>query len=224
MVTLTMGKTALQFLLSEANFHRSRENIIILSGQGVLAAGTVIGRGGSAAGAASSAAKAGGNTGNGTLTVDAATPVLGNAKAGIYKVRFIAAAANNGTFRVEDPDGDFIGEVVMAGGAGAFAEQIKFAIADGATDFIVGDGFDVTVTANATKWKAAAASAVDGSEIARGILAYPVDATSADVAVAAIVRDAEVKAGELAYHADSDTAAERLAIAQQLADVGIIVR
>ena len=55
-------------------------------------------------GQASSAAKSGGNTGNGTLTMDVTTPIRTGAKAGIYTVRFIAAASNNGTFRVEDPD------------------------------------------------------------------------------------------------------------------------
>ena len=58
-----------------------------------------------------------------------------------------------------------IGEVVMAGGAGAFDDDIKFAVADGGTDFIVGDGFDITVAAGSGKYKMALAAAVDGSAV-----------------------------------------------------------
>lgn len=93
---------------------------------------------------AASAAKAGGNTGTGTLTLDATTPVLPGAKPGVYTVRAIAAASNSGTFRVEDPDGNVIGDVAVGA---TFSDDVKFVIADGGTDFIVGDGFDITVTA-----------------------------------------------------------------------------
>ena len=44
-------------------------------------------------GAASVAAKSGGNTGTGTLTMDATTPILAFAIAGVYAVRCIEAAA-----------------------------------------------------------------------------------------------------------------------------------
>src|SRR4051812_16268990 len=76
-----------------------------------------------------------GNTGNGVMTLDGTTPVLANAKAGVYTVKCTAAASNSGTFRVFDPEGKVLGDVVVGG---TFADQIKFVIADGATDFIVG--------------------------------------------------------------------------------------
>jgi hypothetical protein len=38
------GRHAGEFILSEANFHRSRDNIVVASGSGVIAAGTVLGR------------------------------------------------------------------------------------------------------------------------------------------------------------------------------------
>lgn len=144
-----------------------------------LLRGTVMGK--ITLGAASSAVKAGGNTGTGTLTLDVATPILANAKAGIYMVRCIAAAANNGTFRVTDPDGVVLGDVVMAAGAGTFADRIKFALADGGVDFIVGDGFDVTIAAGSAKWIAAVKTAVDGSASIQGILVDNADASAADV-------------------------------------------
>ena len=52
------------------------------------------------------------------------------------------AGTNSATFRVTDPMGKVLGDVVYSGsGASAtFANRIKFAITDGSTDFVVGDG------------------------------------------------------------------------------------
>lgn len=153
------------------------KNITLLSGQNCVR-GALLGK--IVNGTATSAAKSGGNTGNGTLTVDATTPVKAGAKAGVYQVRFTVAATNNGTFTVADPDGFVIGTVVMAAGAGAFDNDIKFAVADGSTDFVVGDGFDVTVAAGSGKYVLSLAAANDGSQIPDAILADDCDATSAD--------------------------------------------
>lgn len=152
--------------------------IVIESGAGALPRGTVLGQ--KVVGEASSAAKAGGNTGTGTLTLDAVNPVRLGAKVGVYQVRCIAAASNNGTFRVFDPEGFDIGEIVMAGGAGAFDNDIKFALADSGTDFIVGDGFDVTVAAGSGKWVKSVATAIDGSQDPQAVLAADVEAAEAD--------------------------------------------
>lgn len=157
-------------------------SITLLTGQN-LTRGTVLGK--VSVGAAVSAAKAGGNTGNGTLTMDATTPVKNGAKVGVYTVRFTVAAANNGTFIVEDPDGNQIGAIVMAAGAGAFDDDLKFAIADGATDFVVGDGFDITVAAGSGKYIKSLAAAVDGSQVPDLILAEDTNATAADKATLA---------------------------------------
>ncbi|HEX3809601.1 MAG TPA: head decoration protein [Rhizomicrobium sp.] len=146
-----------------------------ITGAAAYARGTVMGR--ASAGAATSAAKSGGNTGTGTCTVDGTTPVLGNAQEGIYQARCITAATNSGTFRVTDPKGDHVGDVVVGT---AFTDQIKFVIADGGTDFAVGDGFDITVSLSAGKFKKAAKTATDGSQVPYAILVDDVDATSAD--------------------------------------------
>lgn len=87
-----------------------------------------------------------GNTGNGTIT--AAPAVAAGSKVGAYRLTAIAAAANAGTFNFEDPDGVLIDTVTVGvaytgGGIGPFT------IADGATDFVVGDQFTITVTSNA---------------------------------------------------------------------------
>lgn len=157
-------------------------SITLLSGQNLLR-GAVLGK--ITVGAAVSAAKSGGNTGNGTLTMDATTPVKNGAKVGVYTVRFVIAAANNGTFIVRDPDGNQIGTVVMAAGAGAFDDDLKFAIADGATDFAVGDGFDITVAAGSGKYVLSLAAATNGSQVPDLILAEDTDASAADKATVA---------------------------------------
>ncbi|KAF0145105.1 MAG: phage protein Gp19 [Nitrospirae bacterium] len=121
-----------------------------------------------------------GNTGNGVLTPDAATPILANAQAGVYKAACIAAAVNGGTFRVSDPKGNVLGDVAVGV---AFANQIKFVIADGAADFIVGDTFLITVAPGSLKYKLSAAAAVDGSQVPDSILVEATDATAADIDV-----------------------------------------
>ncbi len=88
-----------------------------------------------------SAARAG-NTGNGTITP---TPTIGvGAKAGVYTVVNFAVAANAGKFRVEDPDGIEVGVATV--GVAFSRGGLTFTIADGATDFVDGDAFDITVT------------------------------------------------------------------------------
>ena len=132
-------------LVSEAAGERSREAITV--GATAITACMVLG---ATLGAATAAVKAGGNTGNGTFTIDASTPTLAGAKPGVYRLRCIAAAANGGTFRLEDPDGIVLGDTVMAAGAATVSEHIRGALADGSSDFIVGDGFDITVPATFT--------------------------------------------------------------------------
>ncbi len=108
-----------------------------------------------------SAAKAG-NTGDGVLTL--ANPAFGaGVKAGVYQAVFIEPATNAGAFIVEDPDGIQVGE----GNVGvAFDGVVKFTIADGATDFVAGDGFDVTVTgADNVPFGFAAAAADSGDTV-----------------------------------------------------------
>lgn len=91
-----------------------------------------------------SAIKPGGNTGNGTLTMDATTNTLVGVQVGVYTVRLTTAAVNGGTFTVTDPAGTVLGTVVVGA---TFSNQIKFSTSDGAADFVVGDGFNITVNA-----------------------------------------------------------------------------
>lgn len=98
---------------------------------------------GSAAAAGTSAAFAG-NTGDGTIT---ASPATGSGcKVGIYKVICIEPTTNLGKFSVEDPDGITIGIATVGT---EFSTHLTFTIADGGTDFVAGDGFNITVAAAA---------------------------------------------------------------------------
>lgn len=186
MTIKTEGTHPGEFLLSEANGSRSRENIIIAAGSGKLSAGTLLAVI-TAANAASSAAKAG-NVGNGTLGT---VTVTSDAISGAYSLIITKDSANGGSFELLAPDGALVGE----GGVGVpfSAGGLSFTLADGATDFAVDDGFTITVSANLGEWVAYDDDgANDGRRAATGILYGPVDATVDDVRAVAVVRDAEV--------------------------------
>jgi hypothetical protein len=112
-----------------------------------------------------------GNTGNGTIgTLSAGA----NAKPGVYIATCIEPAANAGKFSVEDPDGVNVGTATVAV---AFAGPVNFTIADGATDFIAGDQFAITVAAGTGQYKRSVAAATDGSQRPLRILARDCDAS-----------------------------------------------
>jgi hypothetical protein len=202
------------FLISEANGNLSRDNGILVTGQNLLA-GAVLGKTVSAGTIAGAAAA--GNTGNGTIT---GLTVGGGAKVGVYKAQCTEPGANVGTFEVEDPDGTIIGKAVVAVG---FTGAINFTINDGATDFISGDTFEITVSQLTAKYKVLAPAGTDGSQIAAGILLSDTDASAADKAIAVAARQCEVNANELGYPGGITATQKDLAIAQ-LAALGILVR
>jgi hypothetical protein len=147
--------------------------VTILSGEGALVRGTVLGK--ILKGAIAIAATAG-NTGNGAA---GAIALGAKAKVGAYTLKCITAATNGGTFAVFDPEGYRLDDlkVAVAYDNGHFGVTI----ADGSADFIVGDSFTVTLAAGSGKYKAYDNTAVDGTGVAAAILGRAVDATSADV-------------------------------------------
>lgn len=202
------------FLISEANGNRSRDNGILITGQN-LGAGTVLGRK-ATAGTITGAAGAG-NTGNGTIT---GLTVGGGAKAGVYRAICIEPAANAGVFEVEDPDGVMLSRATVAVG---FTGAINFTINDGATDFISGDIFEITVSSLTLKYSQLAPAATDGTQVASGVLLADVNATAADQACAVITRSAEVNGTELVYPGGITAPQKDIAIAQ-LQAAGVMVR
>lgn len=205
------GRHTAEFLKSEAKGYRSRGNIQVAAGSGVLMPGTVLGL--IAAGAAAAAVN-GGNVGNGTIS---AVTTGAAVEPGAYAVEFTTATA----FRVVDPDGD---EVGLGKVGTAFTGPIGFTITAGATAFAAGDGFTVTVAPGSNLYVPVNEGAVDGSAVAAAILYHRVDATLITVDAAAIQRDAEVYGSRLVYDPSVASPAQLAAIAAQLAAVGILLR
>jgi hypothetical protein len=93
----------------------------------------------------------------------------------------------NGVFKLEDPNSNIIdGNITTTGGAGGVTNYssrevgLSFTITDGATDFIVGDKFELVVTA-VGKWGALDVSAINGLQFPAGVY------LGAEVTAAAIV-------------------------------------
>lgn len=170
---------------------------------GLLAAGAVLGI---VAGTPTSAAAAG-NTGNGTIGT---LSVGAGAKSGTWRIICIEPAANAGTFAVEDPDGIVVGRANVAS---AFVGPIGFTIADGATDFVAGDSFTVTVPTS-TNVRLAVAAATDGSALAAVVLAHDADASAGPVEVIAYTR-ADVLEDALSFGAGHTAASVREALRQR---------
>lgn len=215
MATVTEGNNLGDLLMTEVKEGWTRQKRTI-TGAASLLLGTVLAA--LTVGAASSAAKTGGNTGNGTLTLDATAPKLAGVTPGVYAVRCITAAANGGTFRVEAPNGVVLGDVAVGD---TFADQVKFVIADGAADFIVGDGFDITVAAGSGKYQAIDFAGTGGAEKAVAVLAEDVDASLADQPGIVIARGAVVNSSALVWPAGATTDQKNAALAQ-LEALGIV--
>lgn len=194
MTELTEEQHAGEFVVTEANGSLSRESATVLSGQN-LKAGHVLGK--VAVGTATGAAVSG-NTGNGAIS---AVSAGATAKAGVYTANLIEPAANGGTFSVEDPDGVNVGTAVVGT---PFAGPVNFTIADGATDFVAGDRFAITVAAGSGKYKEYNPANTDGSQTAVAILYASVDATGGDTEGVVIARHAEVNAEELIWFSGAD--------------------
>lgn len=210
------------FLVSEARGKRSRE-IGKITVQNVLS-GTVLGRrytGGTPAAAAVAFA---GNTGNGAM---GAITVSGSAIPGVYKLIVIEPGTNLGVFQVEDPNGRFVGRGTV--GSAFSGGGLAFTLADGATDFVSGDGFNITVSGGSFKYLAFDPTATTGEQTPVAILyganvGDSVDATAADKDATIIIRQAEVNTNELVWGANVSTQAQKDDALAVLALAGIVAR
>ncbi len=215
----TESKRLGDWLKWEEENQYSRDVVTVLAGSGAvraLTSGMVLGR--LTKGTATATAVAG-NTGNGTITTN---PTVGQAaKPGIYQVACIEPAANSGKFSVEDPDGILIGIATVGV---QFATHLTFTIADGATDFVAGDAFTITVAAGSSKVKQIDFAATDGSDISCGILTDDTTAPDGtDRSAVAVVRNAIVSDNGITWPAGATTNQKNAAIAQ-LKSLGILVR
>lgn len=208
-----------EHVIAEANGTMSREQVMLLRG-GFIESGTVMGRilrGGVSVVAAAHA----GNVGNGTFA--AAPTADAGAPAGRYQLRIEAAAANGGLIGVYDPDGVRLGDV----GVGvAYDGPINFTLNDGAVDFVVGDGFDVTVGyAAANLWTPLDPAGVDGRERAAGIMFHKRrELLGADTRRGVVhLRDCDVNGKKIIWPAGM-TEAARKTQEGYLAEAGVLVR
>lgn len=213
--TYTEDNRTSDWLKWEEDSRHSRDAATILSGQN-LKSGAVMGR--SLVGAAAAATAFAANTGNGVM---GAIVVSGTAKQGTYKLIVVEPNTNAGTFEVEDPEGKIVGRGNVA--AAYSAGGLAFTLADGATDFVSGDGFDIKVTGGVYKWKEYDPSLTDGAERAAGILINAVNATAADTPGAAITRQAIIGDSMLTWKGGT-TAQQKADALIQLVALGIIAR
>jgi hypothetical protein len=221
---LTEALHAGAFIVSEEDNFHCRDTVTIPISMTIVA-GQVLGRIGVPSTETSAVAADAGNTGNGVFTLDVTAPVGASGQDGVYRVVCIAVAANSGTFAVFDPQGVEIGRVAVGA---TFNNQIKFVVADGATDFAVGDAFSVTVGREGgtdETYPALNMSGTDGSQIVGGVAVYPVttDGTNTQK-IAAIVRGpAQLRAADLTWPGGI-TAAQKAEAIEQLRSKGIILR
>lgn len=217
----TMFVTIGEVVKWEQQHYYCREVVTVLAGRS-LVIGSVLGaRTVDPTAANVTAAAVGGNTGNGTITKDATTPVLADAWPGVYSIQCVAGATNGGTFAVYRPNGTFVG---LAKVGVAFAKEIKFVVADGATDFVPGDAFTLTVPAGDGKVVLAPyAAQADGTHRVFGVLLDRVDATSEDKKAVALARGMSiVAAGLLTYEAGYDDANKKAVANAALKALGIL--
>jgi hypothetical protein len=200
--------------------------VTVYQGAATLAIGAVLGKFiASPTGTASAAA---GNTGNGAMGAVTVTSNK-NLQLGTYKVTIVKAAANAGDFVVTDPAGDVagFGTVAVAYSQGGIA----FTLADGATDFVVGDSFNIVV-AGTEKYKLVEATATDGTEVASVVVVGNATGNAVSTAVTANTDTSflvlyrgpcAVADTALSYGTSVNTDDEKTALYNQLRAVGIDV-
>lgn len=221
MVVFTEGRHAAEFLLSEDNGNRSRENAMIANSVDVIAGAVLIRTATTNAPAVGTPVFAG--TGNGAMTL--ASPAYGvGARQGTYRVQLIDEAANLGDFEVIRPDGTIDGIATVGV---AYVGQIKFTIADGATDFTSPAVFAVPVTIAGSTFAGTFTPLLAGVTVNEAdtvaLALYPKTAAETDRGMAVIARAATVNGNCLGWPA-SQAASDKDAAVNALTRAGIIVR
>jgi hypothetical protein len=172
---------------------------------------------------AATAAAAAANTGNGTMGT---ITVYDYARKGTYMLRVVATASNAGVFIVTDPDGNYVGTGNVA--AAFNGGGITFTLADGSTDFAVGDAFAIAVTGT-EKYKTVEESTINGSLVVfigdnLGNAQSTAIAATTDTKVVVIAKGpALVADAALTYGSTITTATEKQAVYDALEGKGINV-
>jgi len=188
----------------------SRDEVTLTAGN--LALGAVVGRKAPAV-----TVTPGTNTGNGVM----GTVTLGPAALpGNYVLTCKTKVTNAGVFSVVDPRGLPLPDLTVA--VAYAGDHINCTLADGSTDFEVGDKFTIAVSV-ASEIGEFNPAASDGLQFAAGVLVEAVDASAAAKQTVIIARDAIVSRPALVWKTGATAPQKALAIAQ-LKTLGILVR
>jgi hypothetical protein len=189
----------------------SRDEVVL--GAGNLVTGAILGRKSPAVTVTAGA----GNTGNGVM----GTVTLGPAALpGNYVLTCKTKQANAGVFTVADPRGLPLPDLTVA--VAYTGDHINMTLADGATDFEVGDAFTISV-ATSSEVGEFNPSASDGLQFAAGVLAFDTDATGGATAAVVIARQAIVQRNALVWKSGVTAPQKAVALAQ-LNTLGILAR
>lgn len=216
---LTEGRHPGEAIMSEAEFNRSRSNVVVAAEQ-TIEANSLLAKKAVAAGIVVTQTFTG--TGNGVLTL-ANPAVSSKVKDGVYTVSCVTAAADGGSFRVEDPNGKHIGNAAVGV---AFDKEIKFTIADGSTDFTVGAVFLLTVAADDIDYQHVAydPDGTDGSEIPVAYSIYAVATGAGETKKTAVIDSSAVLNGNCIAWPTGISSAKRADAEQALLALHIKVR
>lgn len=202
MATALYSKPKLvDFILSEANGQRSRENIVVAQDGDEVVSGTVLARVAAGTATFTMSADATGNPTSGTVVVG------GAAQGGNYVVEFTAPTK----FTVEAPDGSTVGTGTV--GTPFNKGGLTFTLAAGANAAVAGDTAAISVTVAGATYVPYEAG-VTGS--AAGVLYNHLPAATGNTKAVGFVRDCEVKATAL-------TGSTPAAVTS-MAGLGIVVR
>ncbi len=199
-----------------------RDELLTFAGADTFVAGTILAR----LGALSvSAGTVQGGTGTGTISLVSIVegPIV--PLVGVYKLTCIEAVAQGGVFQLTDPNGAIVaGYLAMnttSTGAKAFeAGGLAFTLTD-ATDFIVGNYFDITVVAGG-KMVPFNPAGTGGAQVPRGVLTYEVTkAGSGDLPIRSMCCG-KVNKNRLIIDVDGSGANITAAILDQLRSTGIV--
>lgn len=168
----------------------------------------------------------GGNTGDGTVT--AASVVTGDIipLVGAYVLECTEAVGEGGVFKLVDPNGMIVATgLAMTPGAGGVTvievAGMTFTITDGATDFIVGDKFTLTVAASG-KIVPFEKDGAGGAQIPKYILTDALTSTGAGDIPCRLLVSGRVRKGDLVIDSDGDASNVDQAVVDQLRDFTII--
>lgn len=188
----------------------SREEVTLTAGN--LALGAVIGRKAPAV-----TVTPGSNTGNGVM---GAVTLGVAALPGSYVVTCKTKVTNAGVFTVVDPRGLPLADLTVA--VNYAGDHINCTLADGSTDFEVGDTFTIAVSV-ASEIGEFNPGASDGLQFAAGVLMEAADASAAARETVIIAREAIVSRQALVWKSGA-TAPQKAVAIGQLKILGILAR